>query len=64
VVRGRWTLEGTTLTLVPAKSKRGRQPAPIVGRVSGGTLVLPYDVSTGMTRRHYVFVAAYDPSYF
>lgn len=63
-VRGRWTLRGTTLTLVPARSKRGRQAAPLVGQLVGGRLVLPYDVSTGITEGHYVFAAAYNRSYF
>jgi hypothetical protein len=64
VVKGRWTLRGTALTLVPARSKRGRQPVPLVGRLAAGRLVLPYDVRTGTAERHYVFVGAYDPSYF
>ena len=63
-VRGRWTLEGSTLTLVPARSKRGRQAAPLVGRLAGGRLVLPHDVSIGVSERHYVFAAVYDPAYF
>jgi hypothetical protein len=64
VVKGGWTLRGNALTLVPARSKRGRQPVPLVARLTAGRLVLPYDVRTGTAVRHYVFVGAYDPSYF
>jgi hypothetical protein len=68
VVRGRWTLAGTTVTLTPEPSKRGKRYAPAVGRLTPAGLVLRYEIGWEYAggqwgTRRYELAAAYDPSY-
>lgn len=63
-LHGRWTLEGTTLTMAPDPPKRGRAPETVVAKLQGGRVVMPYQYSTGWVRRRYVMEAQYDPSYY
>ena len=68
VVRGRWTRAGTTVTLTPEPSKKGRRYAPAVGQLTPAGLVLRYEIGWAYPAgqwgaRRYQLAAAYDPSY-
>ena len=67
-VRGRWTLQGRTVTLTPAPTRKGRQYAPATGTLAGGALTLRYTVGWAYGgragSRSYQLGAVHDPSYF
>lgn len=61
VLRGRWSLDGTTITLTP--EKKGRRSRPSVGRLANGQISLTFHLANGVVARDWTVVATFDPSY-